>query len=70
MNRNEPPSLLRNDAPSGKPLAEGPHGGNEEQSQRKRRLCAGEIRRKSAGAMRHQPVKLSFFKTIRVCTLA
>ncbi len=51
MNRNEPPTLLRNDAPAGKSLDQSATGRNEEQSQCDRRARAGALRWKSAGAI-------------------
>ena len=59
MNRNEPPSLLRNDAPAGNQLVEGVAGGDEEQSECDRLARAGALRRESSDAVRDQPVQFS-----------
>ena len=59
MNRNEPPTLLRNDVPGRQSLDQSPPRGNEKQSQRNRCSRISTLRGKGAGSMPDQPVKFS-----------
>jgi hypothetical protein len=60
MNVNEPPSLLRNDAPHGQSLDQDSPGRHKEQSQRHWRACRGALRRQGAGAGVVERIQLSF----------
>ncbi len=58
MNQNEPPTLLRNDAPPGQPMDQGAPAGDKEQPQRSRIEGGCQVRRQDPGTGVDEPVEL------------